>query len=158
MTAQGLAAIHRPTRRALLAGAAGLVVTTTLAPSALATEAIMAAAITSRFGDRPVRVGRVSLKLPPIAENGYSVPLDIAVDSPMTEDDHVRRVAVFSPRNPLPDVACFHLSPASGRAEIATRIRLAGSQDILAIAEMSDGSLWSGAASAVVTLAACVVL
>lgn len=158
MSAEPAPAIHRPTRRTLITGAAGLIVTTTLAPAALATEATMAASIAALFGDRKVREGRVSLKLPPIAENGYSVPLDIAVDSPMSEDDHVRQIAVFSPRNPLPDVARFHLSPASGRAEIATRIRLAGSQDILAIAEMSDGSLWSGAASAVVTLAACVVL
>lgn len=110
------------------------------------------------FGDRPVQVGKVTLKMPSISENGNSVPLSVRVDSPMTRENYVRQIAVFSPRNPLPDVARFHLSPAMGRAEVSTRIRLGGTQTIQAIAEMSDGSLWSGSAETVVTLAACVIL
>lgn len=110
------------------------------------------------FGDRAIREGRVTVKLPPIAENGYSVPLSVSVDSPMSDDDYVKQIAIFSPRNPLPNIAQFHLTPRSGKAFIATRIRMSGTQSIQAIAEMSDGSLWSGSMETVVTLAACVVL
>ena len=110
------------------------------------------------FGTRRVTEGRVSLKLPPIAENGYSVPLSVEVESPMTERDFVKRVAILSPRNPLPLISQFHFSPNSGRAKVDARIRMSGTQSIQAIAEMSDGSLWSGSRETVVTLAACVVL
>ncbi len=111
-----------------------------------------------RFGSAPVRQGRVTLTLPPIAENGYSVPLSVTVDSPMTQDDHVTRIAIFSPRNPVAHIASFHLGPQSGSAHISTRIRLGGTQTLQAIAEMSDGTLWSGSMETVVTLAACIVL
>ena len=110
------------------------------------------------FGNRPATEGRVSLKLPPIAENGYSVPLTIEVDSPMTPQDYVRRVAILSPRNPLPLISQFHFTPQSGRAKVSARIRMSGTQSIQAIAEMNDGSLWTGSQETVVTLAACVVL
>lgn len=110
------------------------------------------------FGTRPVTEERVRLKLPPIAENGYSVPLSVEVDSPMTEQDYVKRIAILSPRNPLPLISQFHFSPGSGRAKVDARIRMSGTQSIQAIAEMSDGSLWSGSRETVVTLAACVVL
>ncbi len=110
------------------------------------------------FGDRPVTEGRVSLKLPPIAENGFSVPLSVDIDSPMTADDYVKRVAILSPRNPLPLIAQYHFSPQSGCASVEARIRMSGTQTIQAIAEMSDGTLWSGSQETVVTLAACVVL
>lgn len=110
------------------------------------------------FGDRPVTEGRVSLTLPPIAENGFSVPLSVEVDSPMTDRDFVKRVAILSPRNPLPLIAQYHFTPQSGRAKVDARIRMSGTQSIQAIAEMSDGSLWSGSQETVVTLAACVVL
>ena len=76
----------------------------------------------------------------------------------MTADDHVRQIAIFSPRNPIANVARFQLGPRAGRAAVATRIRLGGTQAVQAVAEMSDGSLWSGSAQTVVTLAACVVL
>lgn len=126
--------------------------------TASATPDTMRQAQIDLFGHRPVRDGRVSLKLPPIAENGFSVPLSVEVESPMSEADYVRQIAIFSPRNPLPDIARFQFTPASGRAAVSTRIRLNGTQTIHAIAEMSDGTLWSGAAETVVTLAACVVL
>ncbi len=102
--------------------------------------------------------GRVNFSLPPIAENGYSVSLDVEVESPMTEEDHVRRIMILSERNPVPTLAQFHLGPRAGIAKVSTKIRLAGTQTVLAIAEMSDGSLWSGTAATVVTLAACVVM
>ncbi|MFH1517474.1 MAG: thiosulfate oxidation carrier protein SoxY [Pseudomonadota bacterium] len=110
------------------------------------------------FGDRPIREGCVTLKLPAIAENGYSVPLSVDVDSPMTDKDHVRQIAIFSPRNPIAEIVRFKLGPRAGRAAVSTRIRLGGTQTVQAVAELSDGSLWSGSATTVVTLAACVVL
>ena len=103
----------------------------------------------------PIRAGRVKLELPPLADNGNSVAMKLSVESPMTAQDHVRAVHLFSERNPVRHMAAFHLGPKSGRAEIASRIRLAGSQKIIALAEMSDGSFWAGSASVVVTLSAC---
>ena len=115
-------------------------------------------AITDFFGEeRRVQSGRVAVSVPAISENGYSVPLSVAVDSPMTADDYVRRVIVVSASNPLPVIASFDLGPRAGLAKMSTRIRLADSQRIYAIAEMQDGSLWSGYAYSVVTLAACVI-
>ncbi|MCG8442245.1 MAG: SoxY-related AACIE arm protein [Caulobacterales bacterium] len=146
------------TRRHVMAGGAGAAAAVLLAPRAEAGPEEMRAAVAELFGDRPITEGRVALDIPPIAENGYSVPLDIKVDSPMTEADHVTRIAVFSPRNPLPNMARFELGPRAGRAHVATRLRLGGSQSVLVVAEMSDGALWSGSAETVVTLAACVVL
>lgn len=114
-------------------------------------------AIKALFGDRPVNDGRVSVELPPISENGYSVPFVVSVESPMTERDHVVRIAVLSEKNPIADVARFELGPRAGVARIETRIRLGGSQRVCAVAEMSDGSLWTGFAFTIVTLAACVI-
>ena len=103
----------------------------------------------------PVRTGRVVVDTPPLADNGHSVPLRIAVDSPMTAADHVRRITILAERNPRPLVASYALGPHSGRAEIATRIRIADIQDIVAVAEMSDGSFWMGSAHVIVTELAC---
>lgn len=124
---------------------------------AAATEDEMNEAISGMFGDRVITEGRVTVDLPPIAENGYSVPIDISVDSPMTEEDYVKQIVVFSPRNPLPVLAQYHLTPMSGRADVSARIRLGGTQAIRVIAEMNDGTLWSGAKQTLVTLAACVI-
>lgn len=153
--------MHRPailTRRTLLAtGACTVLISAVPARAEDAPDAVKEAQ-QAMFGDGPVQDGRVSLKLPPIAENGYSVPLTVDVDSPMTEADHVQRIAIFSPRNPVTTVAAFGLGPRAGRARVETRIRLAGTQAVIAVAEMSDGTLWSGSQETVVTLAACVVL
>lgn len=150
--------LSHPDRRQLLKWGAGAVLVSAMPVRAHATPDEMAAAREALFGDRPINEGRVNLKLPPISENGYSVPLRVSVESPMTPDDYVKQIAVFSPKNPLPDIARFHLGPQSGRAEVSTRIRLAGTQKLQAVAEMSDGSLWAGTAETVVTLAACVIL
>jgi sulfur-oxidizing protein SoxY len=123
---------------------------------ALATPEAMAEAIAEFTGKAPVLPGRVRLDLPPLVENGNSVTLTVAVDSPMTPADHVRRLGIFNQKNPQPGVAVFTLGPRAGRAAVTTRIRLADSQRITAIAELSDGSFWSGTADVVVTLAACV--
>lgn len=145
-------------RRGFIAGSGSAVAIAASPGLARAAEADLRRARAELFGDRPIQEGRVSVTLPPIAENGHSVPLKVQVDSPMTEADHVRRIAILSPRNPLPTIAQFHFTPRSGKAEVSTRIRMAGTQAIQVVAEMSDGSLWSGSMETVVTLAACVVL
>lgn len=139
------------TRRDLLIGAAGIGV----CGPAFATPQRMDAAIREVVGDATVRPGRVTLDLPPLAENGNAVGLTVSVQSPMTQADHVRSIHIFAERNPLPNVAHFHLGPRAGKAEIQTRIRLADTQTIVAIARLSDGSFWSAAAQVVITLAAC---
>jgi sulfur-oxidizing protein SoxY len=102
-----------------------------------------------------IRKGRVDLELPQLAENGNSVAMRLAVESPMTPKDHVRAIHLFSERNPVRHMATFYLGPRAGRAEVVSRIRLAGSQRVVALAEMSDGSFWSGSAGVVVTISAC---
>ena len=102
-----------------------------------------------------VNIGRVVVDTPTLADNGHSVPLRIVVDSPMTAADHVRRITILAERNPRPVVASYALGPHSGRAEIATRIRVADIQDIIAVAELSDGSFWMGSAHVIVTELAC---
>jgi sulfur-oxidizing protein SoxY len=102
-----------------------------------------------------VRIGKVKLELPQLADNGNSVAMRLTVDSPMTREDHVRAVHLFSERNPVRHMASFHLGPKAGRAEIVSRVRLAGSQRVIALAELSDGSFWAGSAGVVVTLSAC---
>ena len=106
-------------------------------------------------GESPVRKGRVKVQLPPLIDNGNSVPLSVSVESPMTEADHVVAIHVLTEKNPLPDVVTVHLGPRAGRAGIATRVRLADTQTVTAIAQMSDGSFWSDGAEVVVTLSAC---
>jgi sulfur-oxidizing protein SoxY len=115
----------------------------------------MDAAIREFVGEAPTREGRVKLEIPPLVDNGNSVTLTVSVESPMTAADHVKRIAVFNEKNPQPNVAVFHLGPRSGKAQVQTRIRLATSQKLVAVAQMSDGSFWSASAEAIVTLAAC---
>jgi sulfur-oxidizing protein SoxY len=146
------------TRRQLLAAGGGAILISAVPLKTHADEADLLRARAELFGDRAIQEGRVTVKLPPIAENGHSVALTVSVDSPMTEDDYVKQIAVFSPRNPLPLIAQHHLTPLSGRAQVSSRIRMSGTQAIQAVAQMSDGSLWSGSMETVVTLAACVVL
>src|SRR5712691_4193466 len=113
------------------------------------------AALRKAVGDAPVRRGRVKLQLPPLIDNGNSVPLSVAVESPMTVADHVKAIHVFTEKNPLPDVVSVTLGPRAGRAGISTRVRLADTQTVLAVAQLSDGSFWSDSADVVVTLSAC---
>ena len=116
----------------------------------------LALAIKQYVGDAVVRVGKVKLDVAELVENGNTVPLSVSVDSPMTATEYVKSIAVFNERNPQRDVARFTLGPLSGRALVSTRIRLATSQKLVAIAQLSDGSYWSHTASVIVTLAACV--
>ena len=147
--------MHRATRRDFLKVATvGLAVA--LRPqSAAATPATMQEAIRGVVGTARVNPGRVKLELPPLSENGNTVPLTVSVESPMTAADHVRAIHVFNEKNPQPDVATFRFGPRAGRARVSTRIRLADTQTVIAIGELSDGSFWSASATVVVTLAAC---
>ena len=120
-----------------------------------ATPAEMQEAIRKVVGGARVTPGKVKLDLPPLIENGNAVPLTVIIDSPMTEAEHVRAVHVFTEKNPQPNVVSFHLGPRAGRARMTTRVRLADSQNVVAICELSDGSFWSDSAGIVVTLAAC---
>jgi sulfur-oxidizing protein SoxY len=144
-----------PSRRAILAAVPGLLAVA-LARPALAVPEDLEAAIRAFTGGVAPREDRVQLDIPPLVENGNAAPLTVAVDSPMTEADHVRRIAVFNERNPQPNVITASLGPRSGRAVLSTRIRLATSQRLVAVAETSDGGFWQASALVVVTLAACV--
>jgi sulfur-oxidizing protein SoxY len=133
---------------------AGAVLVSTSDP-ARATPAAMQQAIDKVVGSARVTRGRVTLELPPLVENGNSVPLVVSVESPMTPADHVKAFHVFTEKNPQPEVVSFRFGPRAGRARVATRIRLADTQTVIAIAELSDGSFWSTSVAVVVTLAAC---
>src|SRR5262245_49709721 len=146
-----------PSRREFLkaTGAAGLGLMALAATPARATPAEMQEAIRRVVGAAAVTPGKIKLDLPPLIENGNAVPLTLTVASPMTAADHVRALHVFTQKNPQPNVATFHLGPRAGRARVATRIRLADSQTVVAICELSDGTFWSDSVDVVVTLAAC---
>jgi sulfur-oxidizing protein SoxY len=120
-----------------------------------ATPAMLATAIRNVVGEAPVRTGKVKLDVPPLVENGNTVPMTVSVSNPMTSDDYVKSIHVFNEKNPQPNVGNFYLGPHAGRAQVSTRIRLADSQKIVAIARLSDDSFWSATVDVVVTLAAC---
>jgi sulfur-oxidizing protein SoxY len=148
------------TRRDVLVGAArlaGSVGIVLLVPwdESRATPAAMQAAIKKVVGTAPLRKGKVTLDLPPLVENGNTVSLEVAVDSPMTAEDYVKAIHVFNEKNPQPNVISAHLGPRAGKATVSTRIRLADSQKVIAIAELSDGTFWSDEADVIVTIAAC---
>jgi len=136
------------------AAAIGTVPVVSLRPVA-ATPETMTAAIRNVIGSAAVRIGKVKLDVPPLVENGNTVPMTITVSSPNTAEDHVKSIHVFNEKNPQPNIGNFYLGPRAGRGQVSTRIRLADSQKITAIARMSDDSLWSATADVVVTLAAC---
>jgi sulfur-oxidizing protein SoxY len=144
------------TRRDFLAVAAGLAGGIGVAArSANATPAAMQDAVRKVTGTAQVRKGRVKLDVPPLIDNGNSIPLSVVVESPMTAANHVKAIHVFAERNPLPNILSVQLTPRSGRARVATRVRLADTGTVLAVAQMSDGSFWSDSAHVVVTLSAC---
>ena len=105
-------------------------------------------------GATPVE-GKITLELPEIAENGNFVPLTVSVDSPMTDDNYVKAIHILSSANPVARVATFHLSPVNSIARVQSRMRLAKTQDVFAIAELSDGSLAIGTATVKVTIGGC---
>ena len=149
-----MAASH-PNRRQWLNCGLGMAAWVVVRP-AVATPDELAAAIRSFAGSATVREGRVLLDIAPLVENGNTVPITVSVASPMTAADHVQSMAVFNELNPGRDVAIFTLGPRAGRASVSTRIRLATSQKLVALARFSDGSVWSHSVEVIVTLAACI--
>ncbi len=145
---------QKVTRRDVLATGVGLASVLVVRPARADVDETMAA-IRAFTGEAEVRRGRVKLDIPLLVESGNSVPVSVNVDSPMTAGDHVKRIAIFTEKNPLPNVARFHLGPRAGRASVATRMRLADSQTVTAIAELSDGSFWSHSTDVIITLPAC---
>ena len=139
--------------RRLVLAAPGLVV---LPAPGRADQQRLAAALLDFTGGQPMREGRVRLDVSPLVENGNAVPISISVETIMTAADHVRRIGVFNERNPQPNVITAQFGPRSGRAFLATHIRLATSQALVAVAEMNDGSFWSQRVEVIVTLAACI--
>jgi sulfur-oxidizing protein SoxY len=123
--------------------------------SALAQVEDIVPAIRELTKGAEIKVGRIKLDLPRLADNGNSVAVKLTVQSPMTQGDFVRSIQLFSEKNPRPVIARFFLGPLAGKAEISSRIRLAGTQRVVAIAELSDGSFWSDTAEVAVTLSAC---
>ena len=149
-----------PTRRSALVATvslgAALCGSVFVRPTQAALPADLAAAIDAFTGGAPLRPGRVTFEIAPLVENGNVVPIAVNVQSPMTEADHVKAIAVFNERNPQRDVAVFRFGPRAGRARVATRIRLATSQQLVAVAQMNDGTCWQATVEVIVTLAACV--
>jgi sulfur-oxidizing protein SoxY len=147
----------RRSRREFLIGSVGIgLVSAVPVGSASATPAMLEEAIRNVLGEANLQTGKITLEVPPLVENGNAVPVTIIVDSPMTEADHVKAIHVFNEKNPQPRVISVALGPRAGKARVATRIKLADTQRIVGIAEMSDGSFWTGEANVIVTIAACV--
>jgi sulfur-oxidizing protein SoxY len=150
---------EQSTRRGFLGLAAGAAVLGTVPVITLrtaeATPATLATAIRNVVGAAVARTGKVKIDIPPLVENGNTVPVTVSVSNAMTSEDYVKSIHVFNEKNPQPNVGNFYLGPRAGRAQVSTRIRLADSQKIVAIAHLSDGSFWSSSVDVVVTLAAC---
>jgi len=143
-------------RRLLLAAAAGAAAMALPCSGALAIpSAAFAASRSALANGREIGQGRVLLDVPRLAESGNSVPLKVTVESPMTPADHVTAIHLLSEQNPVAMIATFRLSRRAGRAQVETNIRLATTQNVHAISEMSDGSLWGASSEVVVLLAAC---
>jgi sulfur-oxidizing protein SoxY len=143
------------TRRGFFTLAGGATMLAVTLRPAEATPATMTSAIRSVVGAEPVKTGKVKLEVPPLVENGNTVPMTVSVAHPMAPEDHVRSIHVFNEKNPQPNIGNFYFGPQAGRAQVSTRIRLADSQKIIAIAKLSDGTFWSASVDVVVTLAAC---
>jgi sulfur-oxidizing protein SoxY len=143
-------------RRAALASGAAAAFAALLAPNlALATPETVEAELKKLFGDKKFADGKVKIDAPQIAENGLVVPISVEVESPMTDASHVKALHVFADGNPLPGVATFRFTSAAGRAAASTRMRLAQTQNIICVAEMSDGAVHMAKAEVKVTIGGC---
>lgn len=143
-------------RRDTLALGATAALAAWLAPKmVLADEAAVAAEIKKLYGDKSLASGKIKLDIPEIAENGLVVPINVEVESPMTDADHVKAVHIFADGNPLPGVVTYKFTPACGKAAASTRMRLAQTQNVVCVAEMSNGSLFTAKANVKVTIGGC---
>jgi sulfur-oxidizing protein SoxY len=145
-----------PDRRSMLVFGAAAVAAMVLAPRiASASPAQVEAEINKLYAGKALGAGKIKLDLPTIAENGLVVPLNFEVESPMTEKDHVKALHIFADGNPNPGVASFYFTPMMPKAAAQFRIRLAQTQNIVAVAEMADGSLYTTKKEVKVTIGGC---
>jgi sulfur-oxidizing protein SoxY len=123
--------------------------------SALAEPADVETALKNLLQGRAMHSGKVKLDIPQIAENGLVVPVNIEVESPMTPGDYVKAIHLFTDGNPQPNVYSYYFTPESGRAALSNRIRLAKTENVIAVAEMSDGALYTAKSEVKVTIGGC---
>jgi sulfur-oxidizing protein SoxY len=124
--------------------------------AAKADPGAMDAALAKFTGGKTVAKGKIAIELPEVADNGNTIPLSIAVESPMTAGDHVSEVLVLAEENPAPEVVKFGFTPLSGKAEVSTRIRLAKSQNVIVVARTNKGELFTSRRFVKVTVGGCV--
>ena len=137
-------------------GAAALSALLPLGQEAFAQDASAIDAMLKKvLGDAKPTEGKVAIDLPEIAENGNTVPFTVSVESPMTDKENVKSVLIIATGNPAPDVATFSFTPQSGKAVASSRMRLGKTQDVYAIAQMSDGKYFVGKRSVKVTIGGC---
>lgn len=142
-------------RRNFAVGGCCAAVAAGLSHAALAKTDSIGGLVRMLFGEKDFEEGRVRLNVPEIAENGMVVPVSVEVESPMTETSYVRSIHLYALDNPVPQVGAYIFTPASGRAAISTRIRLAKTQDLIAVAEMSDGTVHASKAPIKVVIGGC---
>lgn len=142
-------------RRSIILGAGAAASLLALLPKAARATPQAAADLLGKLVKGTPRPGRVRLQAPDIADNGNAVPLTVAVESPMTDADHVTAIHVVADGNPSPGVISVRLGPHNGKAEVSLRIRLAASEKVIAVAEMKDGSLWIASRDVAVTVGGC---
>jgi sulfur-oxidizing protein SoxY len=144
------------TRRSTLTAGALAAFASLLGPRlAFADEKAVMAEIKKLYGEKPMAEGKIKLDVPEIAENGLVVPVNVEVESPMTEADYVKAVHIYADGNPQPGIVSYSFTPACGKASAATRMRLAQTQNIVCVAEMSNGSLHMAKANVKVTIGGC---
>ena len=147
-----------PRRKVLALAGTGIIAVAgigILPGAANADAAAVAKAIKEMIGDKKTKTGRIKMELPQIAENGNTVPMGFEVESPMTESDYVKAVHIFAEKNPQPYVATYRFTPDSGKAKVSTRMRLRKTQNVVAVAEMSDGSVYMVKTPVKVTIGGC---
>ena len=142
-------------RRDVLALAVGGAALAVAGGTAQATPQEAAEAIARFTGGAPTVAGKIAIDLPEIAENGNTVPFAVTIDSPMTDADHISDILVVAQANPRPRIVAFHLTPMCGRAEVATRIRLAATQDVVVVAKTSKGQFITASRTVKVTVGGC---
>ena len=143
------------TRRQMIVSVSAAAFAAMVPASALGGVAEVDAVVQKLIAGRKVKPGGIKLELPEIAENGATVPLTVSMDSPMTAADHVTKMHFFAEGNPNPELASFNFTPRSGVAKASIRIRLAKTQNIVAVAETSDGSVYVSKAQVKVTIGGC---
>ncbi len=136
-------------------GALALLSTSMLPGLVYADAKAVASEIKKLIGDKKMTEGRITIEAPQIAENGNTVPIGFTVDSPMTDADHVQSVHIFADENPSPEVSSFHFSPASGKAQANTRMRMIKTQNVVAVAQTNTGSVFMAKAPVKVTIGGC---